>query len=1192
MLKYLRKNNGITLISLVVTVIVLIIIASVTINVLLRDGGSVDRIERNRGAYVSVNAKDTVEVILLEYKLQRGLDNNYLTTYLDDKKTKGQIDDYRIIDSRNIEIQIGKYLVTADFDDFSIKNIRNKNPKLQDELDKLENSNIPGDAVAKYNEKYYRTLEAALADTRDFETQQIVLLLKDTSENVTIPENKNILLYLNEKTITNKESNPIITVNGILEIENGTINGTYTEKKATIFIDENAELYSENATVERNSESDYSWETITNKGKTFINHSKVSNTSNNTIDNSGTLQITSGSEMTTVSATSVYNEATGNLLITGGSISSETKYAISNQGTVKIEGGNISSDSGTVIYNQVNSDMEITGGSILPQSKIAINCYGKLKISGNAEIKSEAENYPTIYAQSGSEVVIAGGTITAESSNAIWNRTGSTVRISGGNISSNTGSTISNQTNANLEITGGNITSQGGNTIYVSGTLNISGKPQIGSETSSYPTIYLNGGSTATISGGNISSNTGSTISNQANANLEITGGKIVAQGNNAVVSYGTLAIRENPEIIGKGEGYPTIYVASGSTATIAGGDISSEKNTAIANEGTLNIMQNAKIGSTTSAVASIYLRANSITEITGGKIYSTSTTTNAINLFGKLTIGGTAEISSSGASYPTICVQSGSEATITGGTITGVTSYGIWNKTGGKTTITGGNISSNSGNGVNNQANGTLTISGGTIKSTASCAIMNRGTLEIAGTANVFSEAASVVTLSNYGSLTQNGGSIYAPSSNAIKNQANGTITINAGRVYADANNAIWNLENGSCTIAGGNIYTDVGNVVKNYGNLSITGGDISSENDYAVYNLSTGVAQITGGKLYSEKNVIGSYGTVEIGGTADVSSEAANSPTVINFNGGELTVSGGKISAVTTNAIWNKAGANTSITGGNVISSNTTIHNLGKTSINGTATITSDSSTACVIYSSEETSELIVGGGSISSLKNRAVVNNGIMTMTGGNIYSPNTPINNTKTLVISGTAEISGGSIYNDISAELEITNGTFTSEGRYAIISNSGKTTISGGNFNSKFIGISNASGSDNNVPFIGELTITGGNFVSSERFSVVVNSGIFTLEGGTLTSTGTIEDVGSWQEYIGVVVNMATFVMNGGSISTNEKYGLYQYNKNDVEGNAQTTINNGSITSNTDYGIYNKDGTVTINGGTISSRYNC
>ncbi len=91
---------------------------------------------------------------------------------------------------------------------------------------------IPANAVAVINGHYYETLQAAINAVPTDNTETLVELLKDTTENLIVAQNKNITFDLNNFTITNKNTNSVFKNSGTVRISNGTIKQTVQNESA------------------------------------------------------------------------------------------------------------------------------------------------------------------------------------------------------------------------------------------------------------------------------------------------------------------------------------------------------------------------------------------------------------------------------------------------------------------------------------------------------------------------------------------------------------------------------------------------------------------------------------------------------------------------------------------------------------------------------------------------------------------------------------------------------------------------------------------------------------------------------------------------------------------------------------------------------------------------------------------------
>ena len=233
--------------------------------------------------------------------------------------------------------------------------------------------NAPEDAVALCKKNYYTTLQEAVDVVTLDNSQTMIVILKDISENVTIPQNTNIILELNNKTLRNNDTDtPIIYENGKLQIQNGSIIGRYSStNKTAIYGEENSTIKVVNAEIATGLESGNTrGSAISSKGHLEIsgNETRISSNSNETI------YIYEGAEAT----------------ITCGEISCSSNCVINNSGTLNISGESTTLQSARtgVILNYTGGTINITGGTISCSSQesgaYTINNDGNLNISGDS----------------------------------------------------------------------------------------------------------------------------------------------------------------------------------------------------------------------------------------------------------------------------------------------------------------------------------------------------------------------------------------------------------------------------------------------------------------------------------------------------------------------------------------------------------------------------------------------------------------------------------------------------------------------------------------------------------------------------------------------------------------------------------------------------------------------------------------
>lgn len=282
-------------------------------------------------------------------------------------------------------------------------------------------------AVAKVGNDKYETLQAAVnAATTENST---VTLLKDVTEDITIPTGVTAMLDLSGKTLTNKAGKHTITVEngGKLNISDsvgtGVVDNT-SHRKAAIY--NKGEVTLNGGTFERSAErgtySPYSdggnsWYTIANYGTMEINTGV-------TVENAGgySSMIRNGGDVT----------ADCNLTIEGGNFAGGVNTVKNDSfGVLTINGGNFSNTAQYVIMNW--NKAEITAGTFqtLDTASAVLftsaygaddNAVGKLTISGG-EFKHASDTQEMIvdhYDESNSgAAAVTGGRFDADISKYI-----------------------------------------------------------------------------------------------------------------------------------------------------------------------------------------------------------------------------------------------------------------------------------------------------------------------------------------------------------------------------------------------------------------------------------------------------------------------------------------------------------------------------------------------------------------------------------------------------------------------------------------------------------------------------------------------------------------------------------------------------------------------------------------------------
>ena len=393
------------------------------------------------------------------------------------------------------------------------------------------------DAEAAIGNKPFSLLEDAInyanVQIGEDNSQVKITVLKDLIKNnyITIEEEKNILLDLNNCTITIKTNKSnAITNRGTLEITDNS-----EEKMGTI----------------------------------------VSTNSLSTVSNSKNLKITGGKIVSDLAGIRMYG---GTFELAGGNIEvvrenasfDEYYYGVYNpRGTVKITSGtivadtvNTSTNTGYGIYNEEDGELQIDGGEISASCNAVMN-EGKCTVNGGIIYKNPKNKYNRTFNNTGT-TIMNGGRISAQKIEAesvlntgnftinngetygIYNVTGGKLVVNGGSLNNsdifskqyaiyNEESGKENEKSI-IEINGGNLEK-----VYSEGQATITG--------GTFKYIY-NGKRTTYLSDGNGSKEV--TIEGI----MKITGGNVNTTGSMGIQNVGQMSIKNFSVIINNSTDY------------------------------------------------------------------------------------------------------------------------------------------------------------------------------------------------------------------------------------------------------------------------------------------------------------------------------------------------------------------------------------------------------------------------------------------------------------------------------------------------------------------------------------------------------------------------------------------------------------------------------------------------------------
>lgn len=481
--------------------------------------------------------------------------------------------------------------------------------------------------VAQIGNNRYETLQEAVDAAPKDNTETTILLLKNTSEIITIPSNKNIVLNLQGNTISNNGVGAVITTHGRLVMSNGTIT----------------------------SDTTFSAVDVETTGTFIITGGRIIATgTRQTIYNRGNVIISGDpylSSISTIRAT-IQNTGTGTMNITGGTIVSANYYGVENAGTL-----NIGVKDGTP-----NRTPVIQSNSYAINSTVNYNFYdGILKSTKTSIVNKESyisdieENYEKIKNTERINNILYNTMYLGKVANVTFDPNGGTVTETEKQVEINTSiGTLPSPIRTNYEFNGWYTEKEGGRKIDSNEIINdnitfyaqwtneedlitaeingttyntlqkaISTVPKNGTPTTinlkrntseqitiatgqniilnlqDY-TIYNKGvapvisnNGTLTISNGYIKSNTTQgAINNEKNGNLMIIDATIEATGTKQALynNGGTATITGSSLLTSTSDSRATVHNLANGTITITGGTIISTGFYAIENVGTLNI--------------------------------------------------------------------------------------------------------------------------------------------------------------------------------------------------------------------------------------------------------------------------------------------------------------------------------------------------------------------------------------------------------------------------------------------------------------------------------------------------------------------------------------------------------------------------------------------------------------------------
>ena len=127
-MKKLEKKNGITLISLVITIVILLILAGISISA-LTNTGIFGKAKDAQTKSALAEAKEKMTLLLNEWQMDHVTSTKTLETFLQEKVTDKTIEEYKKLDNGNYEVYINGYVGVIDGEGNIVEEMQKAGPR-------------------------------------------------------------------------------------------------------------------------------------------------------------------------------------------------------------------------------------------------------------------------------------------------------------------------------------------------------------------------------------------------------------------------------------------------------------------------------------------------------------------------------------------------------------------------------------------------------------------------------------------------------------------------------------------------------------------------------------------------------------------------------------------------------------------------------------------------------------------------------------------------------------------------------------------------------------------------------------------------------------------------------------------------------------------------------------------------------
>lgn len=176
-----KETEGVTLLVLVITIVVLMILAGVSINVTLRDNGIIKKVQNSANLTRESEAKEIIQRIVMEFYLTN--DYETLKDFLNDKVLKGKIDKVEENTDGTLNVWKDNYSVTVD----NKTNSSSSNGNGNDNSKSIKIDAIPYEG--KYDGNEHEAISSVTVEPKD---AKIEYSTDGTNYSTTIPTIMNV----------------------------------------------------------------------------------------------------------------------------------------------------------------------------------------------------------------------------------------------------------------------------------------------------------------------------------------------------------------------------------------------------------------------------------------------------------------------------------------------------------------------------------------------------------------------------------------------------------------------------------------------------------------------------------------------------------------------------------------------------------------------------------------------------------------------------------------------------------------------------------------------------------------------------------------------------------------------------------------------------------------------------------------